>query len=118
MTTPNYNLVEYASTDSPDLTNGYNKSMQLIDTELKKQSDRIASIPTPPALPTGLSAFCTALGLSDSNAGQLGTALNHLLNRTAATDGGQYTVGKLKNTKVTAEGLPFVPAPPESSQEA
>lgn len=111
MATPNYKLVQYAATDAPDLTAGYNTSMSIIDTELKKQSDRINAIPKPPALPAGLSAFCAALGLTDSNANKLGATLNHLLNRTAATTNGQFTVDNLKNTKVTAEGLPFVPAP-------
>lgn len=61
-------------------------------------------------LPTGLKAFCNALGLTDSNAGNLGTTLNHLLNRTAATENGTYTAKSLAETKITAEGLPFVPA--------
>ena len=56
----------------------------------------------------GLSAFATALGLSAANANALGTALNHFLNRVPATGGGQYTVKNLNDTKVTAEGLPFV----------
>lgn len=110
-TTTNYHFIQYTATDAPDLMTGYNKSMKIIDTELKKQSDKIDAIPTPPALPTGLAAFCTALGLTDSNANKLGTALNHLLNRTAADANGQFTVGNLKDTKITAEGLPFVPAP-------
>lgn len=60
-------------------------------------------------LPTGLKAFCNALGLTNQNAGNLGTTLNHLLNRTAATANGAYTAKRLAETKITAEGLPFVP---------
>ena len=45
---------------------------------------------------------------SATDAGALGTSLNHFLNRVPATGGGQYTVKNLNDTKVTAEGLPFV----------
>lgn len=68
-------------------------------------------------LPTGLKAFCNALGLTDHNAGDLGTTLNHLLNRTAATANGTYTAKSLAETKITAEGLPFVPANSGRSEE-
>ena len=106
--TPNYNLEKYSATDAPNLEGSYNRSMDILDTTLKTQSDRIDAIPTPESLPEGLSAFTTALGLSAANATALGTALNHFLNRTPAADGGQYTVKNLNDTKVTAEGLPFV----------
>lgn len=106
--TPNYNLEKYDATDTPDLQGGYNRSMDIIDTTLKTQSDKIDAIPTPESLPEGLRAFATALGLSTANANALGTALNHFLNRVPATGGGQYTVKNLTDTKVTAEGLPFV----------
>lgn len=93
--TPNYNLEKYDATDAPNLQGEYNRSMDILDTALKTQSDRIDAIPTPESLPEGLSAFTTAL--------------NHLLNRVPATGGGgQYTVKNLNDTKVTAEGLPFV----------
>ena len=106
--TQNYNLEKYDATDPPNLQGEYNRSMDIIDTTLKAQSDKIDAIPTPENLPDGLKAFCTALSLTNSNAEALGTALNHFLNRTPAADGGQYTVKALTNTKVTAEGLPFV----------
>nr|DAL27659.1 MAG TPA_asm: hypothetical protein [Caudoviricetes sp.] len=106
--TTNYNLEKYDATDSPNLQGAYNRSIDIIDMTLKAQSDKIDTIPTPEKLPDGLKAFCTALGLTNSNAGALGTALNHLLNRTPASNGGQYTVKNLNDTKVTAEGLPFV----------
>ena len=102
------NLEKYDATDAPNLQGQYNRSMDLIDATLKTQSDKIDAIPTPEALPEGLKAFTTALGLSSANAGALGAALNHLLNRVPATGGGQYTVKNLTDTKVTAEGLPFV----------
>lgn len=106
--TTNYNLEKYDATDPPNLQGEYNRSMDIIDTTLKTQSDKIDAIPTPENLPDGLKAFCTALSLTNSNAKALGAALNHFLNRTPASDGGQYTVKNLTDTKVTAEGLPFV----------
>ena len=106
--TPNYNLEKYSATDAPNLEGSYNRSMDILDTALKTQSDRIDAIPTPESLPEGLVAFATALGLSTANANALGAALNHLLNRVPAAEGGQYTVKNLNDTKVTAEGLPFV----------
>lgn len=106
--TTNYNLEKYDATDAPNLEGQYNRSMDILDTTLKTQSDRIDAIPTPESLPDGLKTFTAALGLSAANANALGTALNHFLNRVPATGGGQYTVKNLNDTKVTAEGLPFV----------
>ena len=106
--TTNYNLEKYDATDAPNLEGQYNRSMDILDTTLKTQSDKIDTIPTPESLPEGLKAFATALGLSAANGNALGTALNHLLNRVPATGGGQYTVKNLNDTKVTAEGLPFI----------
>ena len=106
--TAHYNLEKYDATDAPNLQGQYNRSMDILDTTLKTQSDKIDAIPTPESLPEGLKAFTSALGLSAANAGALGTALNHFLNRVPATGGGQYTVKSLNDTKVTAEGLPFV----------
>lgn len=106
--TTNYNLEKYDATDAPNLQGQYNRSMEILDTTLKTQSDKIDAIPTPESLPEGLKAFTSALGLSSANAGALGTALSHLLNRVPATGGGQYSVKNLTDTKVTAEGLPFV----------
>lgn len=107
--TPNYSLEKYDATDAPNLEGQYNRSMEILDTTLKMQADKIAAIGTPENLPDGLKAFCAALKLTSSNAATLGTALNRFLNRTPASDGGQYTVKKLNDTKVTADGLPFVP---------
>ena len=106
--TAHYNLEKYDATDAPNLQGQYNRSMDILDTTLKTQSDKIDAIPTPESLPEGLKAFTTALGLSSANAGALGAALNHFLNRGPATGDGQYTVKNLDDTKVTAEGLPFV----------
>lgn len=70
---------------------------------------KVEAIPRPQPMPQGLQAFCTALGLTANNAEAFGTALNHFLNRTPATQNGGYTVNNLANTKLTAEGLLFVP---------
>ena len=110
--TTNYNLEKYDATDAPNLEGQYNRSMDILDTTLKTQSDRIDAIPSTESLPEGLKAFTTALGLSAANAGALGTALNHFLNRVPATGGGRYTVKTLNDTRVTAEGLPFVSTTP------
>lgn len=154
--TTNYQLKKYDATDKPDLTDQYNKSMDVIDVKLKEATDqsraassksdqntlklnalgatdantaganktrwdkaasdattalqKVQSIPTPETMPAGLKEFCAALKLTTSNANSLGTALGHFLNRTPATRGGGYTAKNLADTKLTDEGLPFVPA--------
>lgn len=162
--TTNYQLNKYSTTDRPDLTDQYNKSMDILDSKLKETDDRsnnalneagqntaklnalgttdahtaganktkwdkaatdanyalqkINSLPSVESqLPSGLKAFCTALGLTSNNANSLGTALNHLLNRTPATRNGEYTAQNLANTKLTDEGLPFMPASTEHMAE-
>lgn len=110
--TPNYNLEKYDATDAPNPEGSYNRSMDVPDTTLKTQSDRIDAIPTPENLPEGSEAFTTALGSSAANANAPGTALNHFPNRVPATGGGRYTVKNLNDTEVMAEGLPFVSTTP------
>ncbi len=157
--TTNYQLKKYDATDKPDLTDQYNKSMDVIDVKLKEATDqsraasgksdqntlklnalgatdantadanktrwdkaasdaaaalqKVESIPTPETIPAGLKEFCTALNLTTSNANTLGTALKHFLNRTPAAQNGMYTAKNLAETKLTDEGLPFVPASAE-----
>lgn len=106
--TSNYNLKKYQLTDSPDLLTGYNNSMDTIDAQIKTTNTRIDSLLSAPQLPAGLKEFLTALGLTSTNATQLGTTLGHFLNKTPATTNAKYTVSGLANTKLTAEGLPFV----------
>ena len=55
--TLNYNLEKYDATDPPNLRGEYNRSMDIIDTALKTQSDKIDAIPTPENLPEGLKNF-------------------------------------------------------------
>lgn len=107
--TTNYKLKKYQPTDSPDLLAGYNTSMDTIDAQIKTTNARIDSLPSIPTLPAGITEFLTALGLTTSNAKQLGTTLGHFLNKTAATTNAKYTAADLAKTQLTAEGLPFVP---------
>lgn len=106
--TSNYKLKKYQPTDTPDLLDGYNKSMDIIDAQIKSTNVRVDSLPDATPLPDGLMEFLTALGLNSDNAKQLGTTLGHFLNKTAATTNAAYTVSGLAKTKLTAEGLPFV----------
>jgi hypothetical protein len=98
-TTTNYNLEKYDAGNAANLMDQYNASMDIIDTQLKTIADRVPSEIT---LPEGLQAFCIALGLTDSNATTLGTALNHILNKVGKEI---YTVTDLGNAKKTAEGF-------------
>lgn len=107
--TSNYKLKKYQPTDAPDLLNGYNKSMDTIDAQIKTTNVRIDSLADAPTLPDGITEFLTALGLTTSNATQLGTTLRHFLNKTPATNNAEYTAADLAKTQLTAEGLPFVP---------
>lgn len=107
--TSNYKLKKYQPTDTPDLLAGYNKSMDTIDAQIKSTNVRIDSLPSVPQLPAEITEFLTALGLTSSNATQLGTTLGHFLNKTPATTNAEYTVAGLAKTQLTAEGLPFVP---------
>lgn len=98
-TTTNYNLEKYDAGSAANLLDQYNASMDVIDTQLKTIADRVPSEIT---LPEGLQTFCIALGLTDSNAATLGTALNHILNKVGEEI---YTVTDLGNAKKTAEGF-------------
>lgn len=107
--TSNYKLKKYQPTDAPDLLNGYNKSMDTIDAQIKSTNIRIDSLHIPSPLPDGVTEFLTAIGLNSSNAAQLGAALGHFLNKTPAKTNAEYTAAALAKTQLTAEGLPFVP---------
>lgn len=106
--TTNYKLKKYQTTDAPNLITGYNASMDIIDTQIKAVNTRVDSVRPGDKLPDGLVAFLTALGVTAANAETLGTTLNHILNKTAAT-AGTYTVDMLAKSQVTAEGHVFVP---------
>ena len=102
-TTTNYALPKYGATDKPDLTSQYNSAMDKIDTTL-------ASIVAGQAhLPAGLEAFITALGLTSANATTLGTALNHLVNKTADATNATFTAADLAKVQKTDSGLLFIP---------
>lgn len=42
--TTNYSIPTYDETDLPDLINGYNKGMGIIDTQMKTNADDIAAV--------------------------------------------------------------------------
>lgn len=48
--TTNLQLPTYESNDLPNLLDGYNVAMAIIDTAVKANSDAIAAIPTPETL--------------------------------------------------------------------
>lgn len=99
--TTNYGLKLYDTGDAASLIDGYNASMNTLDTKLKQIEDEAAS--SGAALPDGLEAFCTALGLNSGNATALGTFLKNL---NAKTSSDTFTVGDLANAKVV-EGYVF-----------
>lgn len=76
--------------------------MDKVDTALKQINDKIEHVESGAALPDGLKAFCTALGISSSNAATLGATLNHILNKIGTE---AFTVTDLANAKKTAEGF-------------
>ena len=116
--TAHYNLEKYDATDAPNLQGQYNNSMDILDKTLKAQSDKIEAIPKPEALPVGLKEFASSLGLTTANGTTLGTALKRILNRVPAAEGGQYTAANLANTKVTADGLLFIPTTAAAASES
>ncbi len=82
--TTNYNLEKYEAGNAANLLDQYNNSMDKLD-----------------------AAFVTALGINSENATNLGTILNHILNRTGTET---FTVTDLSKLKKTAEGYPIPPA--------
>lgn len=104
--TTNYELEKYEAGNSANLLDQYNASMDKIDIAIKGVSDKADLALKNNVLPDGLAAFIKALGLSGSNAQKLGTALNHILNRTGTET---FTVTDLAELKKTAEGYPIPP---------
>lgn len=100
--TLNYKLEKYEPSSSANLLDQYNSSMDKVDAALKQINDKIEHVGQGPALPDGLKAFCTALGISSSNAATLGATLNHILNKIGTE---AFTVTDLANAKKTAEGF-------------
>lgn len=100
--TPNYKLEKYDAGSSANLLDQYNSSMNKIDSALKQINDKAEQAVQENALPAEIKAFCTALGLSTSNAATLGATLNHILNKIGTE---AFTVTDLANAKKTAEGF-------------
>lgn len=104
--TPNYKLEKYSAGDSANLLDDYNLSMDKIDTALHNLQ---TSIPSAVTLPDGLAAFFNALGVTSSNATQIGQTLSHIINKTPATTNPTFTVDDLAKAQKTAEGHVFIP---------
>lgn len=100
--TLNYKLEKYDAGSSANLLDQYNSSMDKIDSALKRINDKADQAGQENALPDGLKAFCTALGISSSNAASLGATLNHILNKIGTET---FTVTDLARAKKTAEGF-------------
>lgn len=105
-TTTNYNLEKYEPGNAANLLDQYNNSMDTLDAAIKTVSDKADLALNKNVLPEGLAAFVTALGINSKNAADLGTTLNHILNRTGT---GTFTVTDLSTLKKTAEGYPIPP---------
>ena len=100
--TPNYGLKKYEPTEPPNLTAGYNASMDTLDAALKTQADAIEAVqPTP--LPDGLPAFLSAIGITASNATTLGAKIKSLMDK-PVTDNRTITVAELSTAQVTDDG--------------
>lgn len=104
--TTNYALEKYEAGNSANLLDQYNGSMDKIDAAIKSVSDKADLALNNNVLPDGLAAFIDALGLTGTNARELGTTLNHILNRIGTEI---FTVTDLSKLKKTAEGYPIPP---------
>lgn len=104
--TTNYKLEKYDAGSSANLLDQYNSSMDKVDRALKQINTKAEEALNKNTLPDGLAAFCTALGISSSNAATLGATLNHILNKIGTET---FTVTDLANAKKTAEGF-IIPA--------
>lgn len=100
--TTKYKLEKYDAGSPANLLDQYNSSMDKIDAALKQINDKAEEAKQQNALPDGLKAFCTALGISSTNAATLGATLNHILNKIGTET---FTVTDLANAKKTAEGF-------------
>lgn len=107
VSTTNYALEKYEAGNSANLLDQYNGSMDKIDAAIKGVSDKADLALNNNVLPAGLATFIQALDLTPTNAQQLGTTLNHILNRTGTET---FTVTDLSELKKTAEGYPIPPS--------
>ena len=98
----NYKLEKYDAGSSANLLDQYNASMDKVDKALKQIDNKADEALNKNTLPDGLAAFCTALGISSTNAATLGATLNHILNKIGTET---FTVTDLANAKKTAEGF-------------
>lgn len=104
--TTNYNLEKYEAGNAANLLDQYNNSMDKLDAAIKTISDKADLALDKNVLPEGLTKFVAALEINSENAAELGTILNHILNRTGTET---FTVTDLGKLKKTAEGYPIPP---------
>ena len=100
--TTNYKLEKYDAGSSANLLDQYNSSMDKVDRALTQINTKAEEALHKNTLPDGLAAFCTALGISSTNAATLGATLNHILNKIGTET---FTVTDLAQAKKTAEGF-------------
>lgn len=100
--TTNYKLEKYDAGSPANLLDQYNASMDTLDKTLKQIDNKAEQALNKNVLPDGLLAFCTALGISSTNAATLGATLNHILNKIGTKP---FTVTDLANAKKTVEGF-------------
>lgn len=108
--TTNYQLPIYADTDAPDLTGAYNQAMEIIDTQMKTNSDEAASATS--AAATAKTAADSALETANGNEEKI----TKLADRVDNLEGGAFkpqdndatlTVQQLSEAKVTKAGIVY-----------
>lgn len=102
--TTNYALEKYESGNPANLLDQYNESMDKIDAAIKSVSDKADLALNNNVLPSGLTEFINALGLTETNAKTLGTTLNHILNRIGTEI---FTVTDLSTLKKPQRAIQF-----------
>lgn len=116
--TANYQLKKYQGTDSVDLINGYNVSMDIIDSQMKSNADAAseaattastASTTANSALNTANTANTTANTASNDAASAL-SAANAKVGLVVADTDTTLTVAQLAEVKVSADGILYYKA--------
>ena len=72
--TTNYNLKKYQGTDAPNLINGYNASIDIIDTQMKANADAASAAAS--AASTADGKAVAAQGAADAVDGKVGSGFS------------------------------------------